>query len=216
VTAVPVVPGGNLPLNSDLALSQSVTVTSPDSSGIITMMAGVRPTTSLGEPLLSLAFRRILEVPPVPSGATFSYAGYAYEVEPSGAYFDPYITVAITVSEGDWAGLKDRQLYLKWYNPGTSAWEDIPATIDPVARTVSARITHTSIFALFAENPQTPATTPSTSVPTTPPPSGGILSYLWILAIVVIIIVAAVIIIIVLKRRGEEEEETSEDEWKIE
>jgi hypothetical protein len=219
VTTGPVIPGGPLPLNSALALSQSVTIASQDNTGFIFMVAGMRPTTALGEPLLTLSIRRIpdSDVPPVPAGALFSYAGYAYEIEPGGAAFDPYITLAITVSEGDWAGFQGRQLFLKWYNPGTSAWEDLPTSIDPAARTVSAKITHTSVFALFAENPQTavPTTIPPTPAPT--PGFNGILTYLWILIIAVIIVVAVMIVIFILKRRGEPEEETTEEEsWKME
>ena len=57
-------------MNSDLALSQSVTLASQDNTGFISMVAGMRPTTSLGEPLLTLTIRRIPEneVPPVPAG----------------------------------------------------------------------------------------------------------------------------------------------------
>jgi hypothetical protein len=181
------------------------------------MVAGMRPTTALGEPLLTLTIRRIPDssVPPVPGGAMFSYAGYAYEVEPSGASFDPYATLIITVSEQDWAALQGRELFIKWYNPATSAWEDIPTTIDPGARTASAKITHTSIFALFASNP--PAT-PPTSVPTTPPPSGlfGI-AWIWILAILMVIIAVIVIIFLITKRREPPEEPPMEDDiWKVE
>jgi hypothetical protein len=95
------------------------------------MVAGMRPTNAAGEPLLTLTIRRIPDssVPPVPAGAMFSYAGYAYEVEPSGASFDPYATLSITVSEQDWAGLQGRELFIKWYNPSTSAWEDIPTIV---------------------------------------------------------------------------------------
>jgi PKD repeat protein len=215
-----VITGGTLPLNSDLALSQSVTIASQDNTGFIFMVAGMRPTTSLGEPLLSLTIRRLpeSEIPLVPAGALFSSAGYAYEIEPGGAAFDPSITLAITVSEEDWAGLQNRQLFIKWYNPGTSAWEDIPSTVDPVARTVSAKITHTSVFALFASLPPTTAQTPvPTTAPVTPSGFDGILTYLWILIIAVIIVVAVMIVIFILKRRGEPEEEMTEEEsWKME
>jgi hypothetical protein len=220
VTTVPVIPGGTLPLNSDLALSQSVSIASQDNTGFLFMVAGMRPTTSLGEPLLTLTIRRLpeSEVPLVPAGALFSSAGYAYEIEPGGAAFDPYITLAITVSEQDWAGIRDRELFIKWYNPGTSAWEDIPSTVDPAARTVSAKITHTSVFALFASLPPTTAQTPvPTTAPVTPSGFDGILTYLWILIIAVIIVVAVIIVIFILKRRGKPGEEMTEEEsWKME
>jgi hypothetical protein len=180
------------------------------------MVAGTIPKNAQGGYLLNLSIRRISDIPPVPAGATFSYAGYAYEIEPSGSTFDPYATLTITVSEADWAGLQGRLMFIKWYNPATSAWEDIPTSVDPAARTASARITHTSVFALFAENPTTVL---PTSPPTTPaPPLFSGLSFLWIAAAIVVVIVAvAVIIFIIMRRRWSNEKEPADDEkWKME
>jgi heme/copper-type cytochrome/quinol oxidase subunit 2 len=107
-------------------------------------------------------------------------------------------------------------MFIKWYNPATSAWEDIPTSVDPAARTASARITHTSVFALFAENPTTVL---PTSPPTTPaPPLFSGLSFLWIAAAIVVVIVAvAVIIFIIMRRRWSNGKEPADDEkWKME
>jgi PKD repeat protein len=216
VTQVPIIPGGILPLGSNLALTQSVVIASSDNSGTISMVAGTVPKNADGEPLLTLTIRRMAgsDVPPVPSGASFSYAGYAYEIEPSGATFDPYATLAITVSENDWAGLQGRQLSIKWYNPATSAWEDIPTSVDQAGRMASARITHTSIFALFAEN--LPTTIPTSAPTTAPPPFPG-LSYFWIVAIVIVVVAVILVVIVIMRRKWSREEGPSEEEnWKME
>jgi hypothetical protein len=196
-------------------------VVSGDDTGSVSMLAGMRPTMANGEPLLTLTLRRIPagDVPPVPAGALFAFAGYAYELEPGGASFDPYVTLAITLSEADFAGLQGRDLSIKWYNPATSAWEDLPTTVDPVTRTVSAKITHTSIFALFASIP--PTTAPVTQAPTTLPPTpalSGILSSLWIIVVAVIIIAAVLVIFLLMKRRGQTEggAPPAENDWKLE
>jgi PKD repeat protein len=217
VTVVPTLPGGTLPLGSNLALSQSVVIASPDNSGTISMVAGTVPTNAEGGPLLTLTIRRIADsdVPPVPGDALFSYAGYAYEIEPSGASFDPYATLAITLSEDDWAGLQGRELFIKWYNPATSAWEDIPATVDAATRTASAKITHTSIFALFAEN--LPATAPTTPVPTAAPSLIPGLSMVWIALIIVVVAIVIVVVFIIQRRKWSREQTQSDDEnWKME
>ncbi|MDD1714210.1 MAG: hypothetical protein LUQ61_03000, partial [Methanoregulaceae archaeon] len=101
-----------------------------------------------------------------------------------------------------------------WYNPATSAWEDIPTSVDPAARTASARITHTSVFALFADIPQ--GTPPVTPPPTSAPPSFLGFSLLWI-AIGVILVVVALIVIVIMRKRWSREEGPSDDEnWKME
>ncbi len=217
VTVVPTLPGGTLPLGSNLALSQSVVIASPDNSGTISMVAGTVPTNAEGGPLLTLTIRRIADadVPPVPGDALFSYAGYAYEIEPSGASFDPYATLAITLSEEDWVGLGGRELFIKWYNPATSAWEDIPTTIDEATRTASAKITHTSIFALFAEN--LPATAPTTPVPTGAPPLFPGISMIGIVLIVIVVAIVIVIVVIIQRKKWSQEQPPSDDEnWKME
>jgi hypothetical protein len=191
-----------------------VVIASSDDTGTVSMVAGTVPKNAQGGYLLNLSIRRISDIPPVPAGATFSFAGYAYEIEPTGATFDPYATLTITISEADWAGLQGRLMFIKWYNPATSAWEDIPTSVDPAARTASARITHTSLFALFAENP--PATAPVTPTPTPAPPSFLGLSLLWI-AIAVILVVVALIVIVIMRKRWSREEGPSDDEnWKME
>jgi hypothetical protein len=178
------------------------------------MVAGTVPKNAQGGYLLNLTIRRISDIPPVPAGSMFSFAGYAYEIEPSGATFDPYATLTITVSEADWAGLQGRLMFIKWYNPATSAWEDIPTSVDPAARTASARITHTSVFALFADNP--PGTAPVTPTPTSASPSFLGFSLLWI-AIAVILVVVALIVIVIMRKRWSREEGPSDDEnWKME
>jgi hypothetical protein len=191
-------------------------IASQDNTGFISMTAGMRPTTSTGEPLLTLTIKRIPaeSVPPVPGGAPYSFAGYAYEVEPSGASFEPYVTLSITISEADFASLQGRELFIKWYNPATSAWEDIPTTVDPASRTASAKITHTSIFGLFATNPPV---TPTVVPTTTAAPLFGSLSLIWIILIVVVIVVVIIGAIFLLKRNNKPGEPPgSEDDWKLE
>jgi PKD repeat protein len=218
VTVVPTLPGGTLPIGSNLALTQSVTIASPDNTGTISMVAGTVPKNAEGGPLLTLSIRRITgsDVPPVPAGAGYSFAGYAYEIEPSGATFDPYATLTITVAESDWAALQGHTLFIMWYNPATSAWEDVLTSVDTSTMTASAEITHTSVFALFAEGSLT--TVPTSPPPTTVPPSvlPG-LSFLWIVAIVIVIVAVILVVLFIMRRKWSQENPKADDEdWKME
>ena len=122
-------------------------------------------TSASGGALSNLTITRVdrSAVPPVPAGATYSFTGIAYDIEPSGATFDPYVTLIITLPESDWNALANQDLSIKWYNTATSQWEDLQTTVNPSFRMVSAKITHTTVFGLFTLNPSTPV--PTTIVP---------------------------------------------------
>jgi len=150
------------------------------------------------------------EVPAVPSGATFSFLGYAVECSPAGATFSPAIDLTFTLTDEEWADVLEQldgnleNLVVKWYNPLTGVWEHIPTTVDAVHHTVTASITHFSTYGLFSDvaivtpvtqEPTTPTTTapvttaPATTAPT-PSEEGGF-PWLWVIVIIVIIAVAA-------------------------
>jgi PKD repeat protein len=216
-------PGGVLPLNVDLVLSQSVVIVAEDNVGSLSLPEGMKPTDAAGKPLLTLTIARLPDgsVPPVPPGAGYVFAGYAYDIEPSGASFDPYITLSMTLPETEWAALQNRDLSIKWYNPSNSIWEDIPTTVNTNTRTISAKITHTSVYGLFAIlPPQTAVTTVPTTVPTQEPFSAGGLALDLIIkmVIVIIIIIAAVVLVFYfLKKRkpAVAAAEPVEEDWDI-
>jgi uncharacterized protein HemX len=81
---------------------------------------------------------------------------------------------------------------VKFYNPATGEWMDILATADPATRTITAEISHFTIFALFVEagEEQVPTATtmpPATTAPSAPPSE---FPWIWLLLIIVIIIAA--------------------------
>lgn len=153
------------------------------------------------------------EMPAVPDGVTYTFMGYAVKCTPAGATFSPAIDLTFTLDNDQWARVLDKAdgrvdtLVVKWYNPLTEVWEHVPTTIDAVQHTVTASVSHFSIFGLFSDTavetpvtqePTTPPTTvtPATTVSTTtttttPTPSGGEgFPWLWVLVIIVIILVA--------------------------
>jgi hypothetical protein len=152
----------------------------------------------------------------------FSFTGIAYDVEPSGATFDPYVTISFTLSEADWNALANQDLSIKWYNKATAQWEDLQTTVNPSIRTVSAKITHTTIFGLFTTNPPTPVptTVPQTSTPTpTPTKAAGIIPFLPVnmmtllmIVVVAIIIVALLIVVVMIRRRKQAGDADAGDE----
>ncbi|WP_292730722.1 hypothetical protein [Methanoculleus sp.] len=146
--SVPTMPVGqvSLPLSETGEVSESVTVRTSDSVGSLTVGKGTHARDANGNPLGEVTIEHAAGLPPIPPGATI---GFALDCGPAGATFDPPITLTYTLSEEEWAKISDLStLQVMWYNPGTGEWQEVPATVDPATRTVTAQISHFSLFAL--------------------------------------------------------------------
>ena len=158
----------SLPLSATGEVSESVTVRTGDSVGSLTIGEGTRARDADGNPLGEVTIVRAdaAGLPPNPPGTAI---GLALTCGPAGATFDPPVTITYTLSEEEWEGVSDpTTLQVMWYNPGTGEWQEVPATVDPATRTVTAQVSHFSIYALTwaAAAPATEATTvPAAAAP---------------------------------------------------
>jgi hypothetical protein len=171
--SVPAAPVGqvSLPLSATGEVSESVTVRTGDNVGSLTIGEGTRARDADGDPLgeVTIARADAAAVPPSPPGTAL---GFALTCGPAGATFDPPITLTYTLSEEEWEGVSDpTTLQVMWYNPGTGEWQEVPATVDPATRTVTAQVSHFSLFALtwVAAPPAEGATPAVTGAPGTVP-----------------------------------------------
>lgn len=202
----------NIPYNNDGTVRHATSVGSPDGIANLAISEGSTLTSAGGIPVFRVSITRVTTgVPPVPAGALFAYAGYAYDLQPDGTTFEPAATLSFTIPENDWAKLGSQDLSMKWYNPTSKAWENLPTSVDKGSRTVSTRITHMSIFALFTAIQPTPVPTTAviTTVPTTTPapPMFGedfLTSFLRILVIVIIIVAVILVVYYFIRRRRKE------------
>ena len=87
-----------------------------------------------------------------------------------------------------------------WYNPASKAWQEIPATVDPATRTITAEVSHFSIYALAWTAPAA-AEAQQTGSPGTPTPTGGEPPWLLIGIGAVILAGAAIGGFVYLKRK---------------
>lgn len=196
---------GTLLTNSAGTVLKSIRVNAEDNVGSLLIPIGTKALDADGNPLSSISLKPLTgsDVPAAPTGAVFQFAGYAYEAGPVGATFEPGITLTFDIPDDVWETLylPGNQLTVKWYNPETDLWEDLPVTVSPGSKTVTATVTHFSTFALFTEPVTTPvtptetATTAPATQTTTPPgeqPGEGLpmTMILSIFAIVVIIVAA--------------------------
>lgn len=63
------------------------------------------------------------------------------------------VTITITYSDGEVAGLNQERLAIARYDAGRGAWLALASSADPVNRRVTAKTDHFSLFRLFEVNP---------------------------------------------------------------
>ncbi len=132
----------------------------------------------------------------IPTTAERVGAVTAYEFGPSGTTFEPPIDLVIAYDPADIpAGFSETDLVIRMWD-GT-AWIDLDTTVDTVAHTATTKVSHFTIFALFAALPIAPPPTPTPTPPpvVTPTPTPPVVvppKIPWALIIGIIIAVIAV------------------------
>ncbi len=161
---------GVVSTSSSGIVTRTIAVLADDDSAKLTLQAGVRALDADGNPINSITIERVGDVPAAPAGAVFSISGYVYECGPAGTTFDPGMTLTATLSEEDWNQMiaSGQVPTIKWYNAETDAWEDVPTTVNAATRTVTATITHFSMFAVVYTTGVLPTTSPTEVVTTSP------------------------------------------------
>jgi len=156
----------SLPTTPAGEVTASTTIRAADGTGTLQIPEGTTARAADGGPLGEVTVARAAEVPAAPPGTTVAIA---LTCGPAGAAFDPPVSLTYTLSAEEWAKIGDpATLSVLWYNPASKAWQEVPATVDPATRTVTAAISHFSIYAL-AWTPTPPAETTTAPAATTPP-----------------------------------------------
>ncbi|QSZ67004.1 hypothetical protein RJ40_05600 [Methanofollis aquaemaris] len=153
---------GNAPLDLDsegAARFRTVVSTSENDANLV-IDEGVKALNRFGRPLDSVTVK---SVPPdeLPSSDDEAVPfGRALKGEPAGATFDPAIEVSITLTPEEWERLAaGEQFVVRWYDSATGTWEALETTVHPSTRTVTAKVSHFTIFAVFARAAPAPIVT---------------------------------------------------------
>ncbi|MFA5397341.1 MAG: PEGA domain-containing protein, partial [Methanogenium sp.] len=151
-----------LPMDTDGAVQQTVTLWADDRSGYLTVDAGVVARDALGLPQGTIS---IVAVPitslPAPSPGeigSIEYPGmlYAFDCSPDGMTFSPAISLTFVLSEEEWEKYGEKA-EVGWFNSATGVWEAVTGVADADTRTITIQIDHFSTYALFGELlPQVP------------------------------------------------------------
>ncbi|MHB8163138.1 MAG: hypothetical protein ACYDDV_02190 [Methanoregula sp.] len=89
-------------------------------------------------------------------GGVFSFSGLSVECGPSGTQFSGgSATISFSLTAEQWAAAlgtvngNTQAMSIQFYDPAAKSWVEVPTVVDPVTHTVSAQVTHFSMYALF-------------------------------------------------------------------
>jgi len=144
-----------LPLGESGLVSRFVRIASPDGVASLAIAEGVRAVDAVGGPLRTVTLK-LLDSPDVPGApGAYVFSGYACTAGPDGAAFSPPATLVFNLTEEEWDAVYSsrRGLLVQWYNRSANAWEEVPTLVHPETRSVTAEISHFSLYALFVGLP---------------------------------------------------------------
>ncbi|MDY6959909.1 MAG: hypothetical protein SVK08_12230, partial [Halobacteriota archaeon] len=162
------------------------TKNSSDGRAKLVIPAGTIALDKDGKPLKSV------DIIPTELGGTIA----AYTLEPDGATFEPPISFIITYDVED--APEGTELVIKVYEG--EKWVELETTIDTKEHTVTAKISHFSVFALFKDersvhtlgipvpisaSEPTSTPTPTTAATPTEVPQETVVSWTWIFVVTI-------------------------------
>ncbi|GEM_PF-2829451 len=188
--------------NAQGVVTQAMTLTSTDGLATVNIGTGIIANDAEGKPLSSITIKAIPaeNLPGTLPGASFSFAGRAYELQPDGATFSPGISISFTAPNAQFG----QELMVKTYDSATSTWLDLPTSINPQTGMITAQVSHFCCIALFAKSTEiekTPTPQPTIIVASKSSMSTNIEMYSWIISSarqnpVIIVIVLAVLALV--------------------
>lgn len=127
-----------------------VTGTSADGRVTITISAGTTALDKVGNALTSLTVKVDSSPPAPPEGAHI--IGLAYIFEPSGATFDPPLSITWKYEDADIPeGVAEEDLVLAYYDPVAKEWKTITSSVNAEDNTITAIFNHFTCFAIIGK-----------------------------------------------------------------
>ena len=137
-------------------VQRTTKMTTEDSQVTLGIHEGTRLLDSSGNPLSSLTAAPLADPPSAPEA---NAVVLAYTFGPSGATFNPALTLSFTYDPANLPeGVNEADLYIAYFD-GTQ-WQKLETTVDPATHTLTAQISHFSSYAVLGEI-KSPASTPA-------------------------------------------------------
>ena len=151
-------------IDSDGVIQEAVEATSEDGNLTIIIEEGTVALDEVGEPLETLEVE-VDESPPAPPANT-QVIGLAYDFGPDRATFDPPLTLTFEYEESEIPDdANEDDLVIAYWDEEAEEWVELDCTVDPVTNTITAEVSHFTVFAIIASQPSTPPSSPPALAP---------------------------------------------------
>ena len=152
--------GGGVPPHKDLIpfadktdyqgkLTEDFTAETPDGQGQLTINKGTKALTKTGSRLTALIITEMKEPPAPPPNA--NAIGLAYDFAPDGATFDPPATLTFTYDPDEIPeGVSPENLVIAIWDEAAEEWVNLVSTVDTATNTISASVSHFTVFTVIA------------------------------------------------------------------
>jgi len=146
--------------------TEPLTAESEDGKVELTVDEGTTAKTKQALPLSEISVIEMAE-PPAPPADT-DVIGLTYDLGPDNATFNPPITITFTYDEADIPeGVDEEDLVIAFWDKDADGWVVLEGvTVDPIANTISAPVSHFTAFTVLA--PARPANFTATDLSITP------------------------------------------------
>jgi len=166
----------NIVLDNGL-LMQPLTFLTPDGLLALDIDEFSIVLTADANPLQYIGAVACVEPPPAPPAGKY-IIGCVYDFLPEGATFSPTATMTLIYDPAlvpD--GVPEENLAIAYYDREIGQWIEFPSLVDKSAHTVTAQISHLTLFTVFGT--PAPALTPTATPTPTPAPSAAALN-VWL------------------------------------
>src|SRR5271157_4600293 len=135
-------------VDSQGIFTQPVTAISSDGLVSLSIPSGTVGLTANGTPLTQISILPDTTLPAPTSGADI--IGLTYDFEPSGATFNPAIYMKFTYNPANIpSGGDETSLIMAFYSTSTGQWVTVPAVVDPVTHTITAQVSHFTLYSVM-------------------------------------------------------------------
>ncbi|MDO9579868.1 MAG: hypothetical protein Q7J06_04790 [Bacteroidales bacterium] len=157
-------PTGTTPVSdivtTDGIFTEEVLAESFDKVCHLTIDKGTKGLTKEKEPLSQISMVEMGKPPALPEDV--STIGLIYDFGPDGATFDPPITLTISYDPSLMPeGIAKENLVIAYYDKESEKWIELDSVVDTKAKTISAKVSHLTVFALLGKVPPPPPPAPA-------------------------------------------------------
>ena len=132
-------------VNAQCVFNQNINIWSDDQNSLVSIPSGTTGLTSSGAPLTQISMIHTSTTPAFQAGA--GMVDLAYNITPNGITFNPAVTLTFSVYNLP-AGLDPITLQIAYYDTTQNNWITVPTTFNATNFTVSAQISHFTVYAV--------------------------------------------------------------------